>query len=526
MAVVIANKRTILVPLPDKKNYDILSAVFPTRFIPTPDGGILALPHCADSMRMLYNMGINVDGCELFHHYYTPPTHPDGHSPWWWQLETANFFVNNPRAFCMSTPRTGKTFSTVLAIDFLQQQGAEAALIVAPLTVAAEGEWARTAREWFPNKKTVLIHKDREADLDTPAHIYLINPDGMKLVADKLAKKVSQGKISIVVFDELTEFANMKSKRWVAANKIAKNAQYVWGLTGTPGGADKVYGQVKLINPSKVPKYYGAWRDMTMYRATQFKWLPKEGHEEVIKEAMSPGIRFDKKDLMDIPQPKVVTELVPLTPGQEALTQKLIDELQASIDDNTIDAMTASALATKLLQVSAGVVRGQDGLTELDATPKLQKLEEYLNKTAAKKVVFCNFTAVNDMLVREIRKMGFTCEKIDGSVTGLRRSRILKDFLDNKEPHVLVCHPRTTAFGVELASADHIICYGPPMSGAFMYQQMFERLSSSRQKATETFVVHLAAGKQDKVSFSNLARGVDIEQNIVNIFTRELLRDD
>ena len=130
------------------------------------------------------------------------------------------------------------------------------------------------------------------------------------------------------------------------------------------------------------------------------------------------------------------------------------------------------------------------------------------------------------MLVREIRKMGFTCEKIDGSVTGLRRSRILKDFLDDKEPHVLVCHPRTTAFGVELASADHIICYGPPMSGAFMYQQMFERLSSSRQKATETFVVHLAAGKQDKVSFSNLARGVDIEQNIVNIFTRELLNDN
>ncbi len=63
------------------------------------------------------------------------------------------------------------------------------------------------------------------------------------------------------------------------------------------------------------------------------------------------------------------------------------------------------------------------------------------------------------------------------------------------------------------------------MSGAFMYQQMFERLSSSRQKATETFVVHLAAGKQDKVSFSNLARGVDIEQNIVNIFTRELLNE-
>ena len=61
------------------------------------------------------------------------------------------------------------------------------------------------------------------------------------------------------------------------------------------------------------------------------------------------------------------------------------------------------------------------------------------------------------------------------------------------------------------------------MAGAFMYQQLFERLSSSRQKAEETFVVHLCAGKQDKVSFASLQNGVNVERNIVDIFTRELL---
>ena len=61
------------------------------------------------------------------------------------------------------------------------------------------------------------------------------------------------------------------------------------------------------------------------------------------------------------------------------------------------------------------------------------------------------------------------------------------------------------------------------MAGAFVYQQLFERLSSAKQKAAETFVVHLSAGKQDQVSFTNLANGVNIERNIVDIFTRELL---
>ena len=95
--------------------------------------------------------------------------------------------------------------------------------------------------------------------------------------------------------------------------------------------------------------------------------------------------------------------------------------------------------------------------------------------------------------------------------------------MDKPDPHVLVCHPRTTAFGVELASADMIICYGTPMAGAFMYQQLFERLSSSRQTAKETFVIHLAAGKQDLISFKALQAGVNIAKNIVDLFTRELL---
>ena len=137
-------------------------------------------------------------------------------------------------------------------------------------------------------------------------------------------------------------------------------------------------------------------------------------------------------------------------------------------------------------------------------------------------MVFSSFVAVNDMLVEHIRGQGFTCEKIDGRVTGRERAKLLEDFLEAEHPHVLVCHPRTTAFGVELASADYIICYGTPMTGAFMYQQMFERLSSARQTAEETFVVHLSAGRQDKLAFGALASGVNIERNIVNLFTKNI----
>lgn len=522
MAVVLPEKKLIVVPQPSAEHVELLSRMFVMYTVPLSDGNVIVLPHCNDSVKILANMNVNVDGCELFEWYYTPPQ-SDGKTPWWWQHETAKFLSENHYAFVTSTPRTGKTLATLMGMDFIQQQVGGSALIVAPLTVANRGEWAKTCEEWFPRKRVQLIHKDRMKDLKQPADVYLINPDGLKIVTEELRQKVMRGEITIMIFDELTEFANTQSKRWKAANYIAEHCPYRWGLTGTPGKPDKIFGQVKLINPAQMRMSKSRWREETEYQATQFKWVPKAGHEEKIKEVMQPCIRYDKDDLMRIPKPQVIKESVPLTDEQAKLTEQLIEDLFFAVESDTVEAMNASVIAQKLLQVSGGAVRSSQGNTiRVDAEHKLNKLVEILHRTPRKKVVFSSFTAVNELLVDHIRASGFTCEKIDGSVTGGKRADILRAFLDDKDPHVLVCHPRTTAFGVELASADYIICYGVPLTGAFMYQQMFERLSSSRQTAEETFVIHLAAGKQDELSFAALANGVNIERNIVNLFTRSL----
>ena len=525
MAVVVADKKKIVIPYPTDEQYRVLDQVCVTHILTLPNGDrLLALPHNLDTLRILKNMEIPTEGCGMFESYYTPPKnirHPE-YSVWWWQMETAAFLASNPRAFVTSTPRTGKTLSTLMAVDYVLREVGGAALIVAPLTVANGGEWEKTCHEWFPHKRVQMVHKDRHNELRRRADIYLINPAGLKICEDMLEYMTKHRIITVAVFDELTEFANVKSQQTKAAMAIAKHADYRWGLTGTPGKPEKIYGQVKLINPNNVPAYYTRWRDLTMVQITQFKWVPKHGHEEVIEKAMTPCIRYDKKDILDIPLPQVITEQVELSPQQEKITKELVDEMRVMVEGNEINAVTASTLAQKLLQVAGGAVKVGDDVVRVDVTPKLAKLDELLRRTPAKKVIFSSFIAINDMLVEHVRASGMTCEKIDGSVMGERRKEILHDFMESDSPHVLVCHPRTTAFGVELASADMIICYGTPMAGAFMYQQLFERLSSAKQKASETFVVHLSAGKQDKVSFANLANGVNIERNIVDIFTREL----
>ena len=147
MAVVFPHRKLMAIPMPSKEHYELLDSICVTHTLKRPDQDILILPHHKDSLFLLGNMGINIDGCEMFDWYYEPPQTKDGKSPWWWQLETANFLTKNPYAFVTSTPRTGKTLSTLMAMDYMQKEVGGAALIVAPLTVANKGEWYKTIKE-------------------------------------------------------------------------------------------------------------------------------------------------------------------------------------------------------------------------------------------------------------------------------------------------------------------------------------------------------------------------------------------
>ena len=163
MAVVVADKKKIVIPYPTDEQYRVLDQVCVTHILTLPNGDrLLALPHNLDTLRILKNMEIPTEGCGMFESYYTPPKnirHPE-YSVWWWQMETAAFLASNPRAFVTSTPRTGKTLSTLMAVDYVLREVGGAALIVAPLTVANGGEWEKTCHEWFPHKRVQMVHKE------------------------------------------------------------------------------------------------------------------------------------------------------------------------------------------------------------------------------------------------------------------------------------------------------------------------------------------------------------------------------
>jgi hypothetical protein len=499
-------------------------AVLPHKKVEHRGNKLTLVPHTLQVIRVLKNLGVNIDKLHPIWNNYTRPKVKGKHPLRDDQLTTAEMLSLSPRGYCLSTPRVGKTASTLAALEFVLDEGSPAsALIIAPNS-CLDTVWTAEAFGLFPHWSTVALtgtRTQRLAKLAQPHKLYVINPDGVKVIAGELGREISSGRIRVVVFDELTYYANRTSDRWKTAKAIIHGAGYVWGLTGTPGGPEHVYGQARLVTPDSVPSSYTAWRDQTMMQQTKFKWVPKVGHEQHIQHALSPAVRFDKKDILDLPPVQYIEYDTEMSPMQAQAYERLRKDFITEISGSQITAANAQAMRVKLLQIASGAVIGDKEHITLDMGQRLEMLETIIRDAEYKVVVFVPFVQVLLALEEALSKT-WTVASIYGAVVGTGRTKIFSDFQSQPNPQVLLAHPNTVSFGVELAAADTIVFWGPPASGAFVYQQAVERIQSVQQKSNSPSVIHLASSAVERQLFSNLRKGVNINENIIAQFTQVL----
>lgn len=520
----------------------------------------VATHFCRDTVRLLRNLRYDTSGLEYVRFERELPKIRGTNDLRWDQLATADFLIENPRAYCTSTPRVGKTAATVLAARTLQlNRQATAALIVAPMS-ALWSVWEDEIAGMYPTATTVVVYdtnKDKRRKLlQKQADFYVINYDGLKLLLPELCEMVIAGVIDICVLDELTFMQNTRSALWDAGNQIlngkrfqvypgrqvrqidgtvttgkptrrslpdVKGVTYVWGLTGTPGGPEQVYGQVKLLTASNMQMSYSTWRDQTMVCVDKykFKWVPAIGYKEKIHNAMQPCIRFDKKDVLpnqaDIP---VRGRDCLLSTEQSRMLKKLRQEASVYSDSGfVVEASSKSALSNKLLQIACGVVIGNDGPIEVDMKPRLDEIVSIIEETDRKVIIYSAFKAVMKRLQQALIDLGYPTARVDGDVTGHKRGNIFKSFMSDDKYRVIVCHPRTTAFAVEMASANRMVFCGPPLSGDFIFEQAMHRMNSARQTSDDCVVYLLSATPEERKLFADIRMGVSINQGINNMFT-------
>jgi SNF2-related domain len=427
---------------------------------------------------------------------YDWPIEP-GKTPLPHQKIYANFTALHARMFNLGDPGTMKTLSTLWAMDYLMLQARERfrCLIVAPLTIL-ETTWANAIFRNFLGRRTFEIltgtPERRLKKLESDVDIFIINHDGIKvgchirrkvdprkpkqkrIELDGFSKALSERQdIKLVVIDEAHGFGDPRSARSGVAEMLFGMGRrpMLKQLTGTPNATapTDAYGMAKLSN-NAFGKSFTGFRLETMTKVTEFKWVPRKDGYDKARRLLTPAIRFGLDEIWDGPAMTVQRRKVELTEDQKKEMKRLRNELQViASTGHAISAANESAARQKLIQLSLGAVYDGEHVAHLiDATPRYKELEEIIESTSRKVVVFVPITSALHLVVKYLRETWkkqdrpWKCDFINGEVkAGKERDAVINGFVNDADFKVVIADPQTATEGInEFVIADTVVWFG------------------------------------------------------------------
>tara|TARA_R100001530_G_scaffold136325_1_gene116448 strand:- start:6997 stop:8538 length:1542 start_codon:yes stop_codon:yes gene_type:complete len=473
-----------------------------------------------DESRVLKNLNIkNVPSPIMGKYKWTGKYAPFAH-----QKVTSAFLTMHRRAFCFNEQGTGKTASAIWASDFLMDQGlVKRVLVICPLSIM-DSAWRTDLFKFAMHRTVAIAHGSRAKRgeiINGDAEYVIINYDGVEIVKEEIAN----GGFDLIIADEATHYKNAQSKRWKVLNSLLKGHMWLWMMTGTPAAQSPLdgYGLAKLVNPKSVPIFFGAFREMVMYKVTQFKWVPKPSATDVVFNALQPAIRFTKDQCLDLPAMTYTHREIELTPQQKKYYKILKDHMVAVADGEQITAVNAAVSMNKLLQIACGAVYTDSGETiEFDIKNRYKVLREVIDESSQKVLIFVPFKHVIDILSEKLLKDGITNAVIRGDVSAHNRTRIFDQFQTTDDPEVLIIQPQAAAHGVTLTAANTIVWWGPTAS-LETYAQANARVHRSGQTHPCT-VIQLQGSAVEKAVYKLLDSRISVHTKMIDLY-KEMLEN-
>jgi SNF2 family DNA or RNA helicase len=434
------------------------------------------------------------------------------------QKTTASFLTMNRRAFCFNEQGTGKTGSAIWASDFLMKEKLiRRVLVICPLSIM-DSAWRNDLFNFAMHRSVDIAYgarKKRAEIINGDAEYVIINYDGVEIVREEIIN----GGFDLIIVDEANHYKNAQSKRWKTLNAILTPDTWLWMMTGTPAAQSPVdaFGIAKLVNPKAVPRFFGAFREMVMYKVTNFKWAPKANSTDIVFNCLQPAIRFTKEQCLDLPEMTYSKREIELSPQQKKYYKELKNEMVSVAAGEQITAVNAAVNMNKLLQISCGAVYTDTGETvEFDIKNRYKVLKEVIDESSQKVLIFVPFRHVIDILADKLNKDGVSNGIIRGDVSAGKRTEIFKKFQDTEDPQVLIIQPQSASHGVTLTAANTIVWWGPT-SSLETYAQANARVHRSGQKHPCT-VIQLQGSAVEKRIYALLDGRIDVHSKMIDLY--------
>lgn len=309
-----------------------------------------------------------------------------------YQERMAQFVVDKKRTACWVDVGLGKTLATLTAIK-RHSWLVGRVLVVAPKRVAAM-TWPDEIRKWFDGELTYRAYtgdakeRRRFRNESGDEDITIISTEALvSLVKEHEDDWREKLPWNWVIFDESSQYKSAGrngSARFKAALFVARRAEYVTELTGTPAtnGLADLYGQMFLLDDGEA-----LGRTLTAFRNTFFdyseysrQYTLKKGMDKLIHRKCQPYVlALEAKDYVDLPEVVYNDILVHLPEDLREQYERLEEEFLIELEQTEIPVMSAAALSMKTRQLCAGFCYDESGKARYVHELKMDALEMLLD---------------------------------------------------------------------------------------------------------------------------------------------------
>lgn len=314
-----------------------------------------------------------------------------------YQTDIKEFIFRTPRCAVFAAMGTGKSVTTLSALDALSMvDDVYPVLIIAPLRVA-KSTWPDEVAKWAFTKGLRIVPivgnaKERLVALNKPAELYTTNFENIPWLIEHYGDKWP---FATLVVDELTHLKSFRtrqgSKRAKALAKVAhtKVKRFI-GLTGTPSpnGLSDLWGQMWFVDRgerlgSSFSAFEGRWFTKG-YDGYSIKPLPHAQRE--IEERLKDVCITVKGLPVDQPIENVI--YVDLPSAARKVYDEMEKEMFAEIEEIGVEALNAAAKTIKCQQIAAGaLITDETGKWTQIHDEKLEALHSVVEEAAGAPVL-------------------------------------------------------------------------------------------------------------------------------------------
>jgi SNF2 family DNA or RNA helicase len=420
---------------------------------------------------------------------------------------------------------TGKTKVTIDNLAYLYlQRSVTAALVIAPKSVYTN--WESEIEVHMPE---VIKYKIYKWNIDKPKEyyklqefkhlrIFLINVEALstKRGFNACVEYLRENKLNFVTLDESTTIKNRSAKRTKNILGLQKLSHIRRILTGSPITKSPLdlYTQCQFLSPellgfSSYLAFRNRYAEMTDIPVGSGRYIsvPKyyKRLEELETKLRQFSTRIRKDQCLDL-KPKVRQKrYIELEGESKNIYNRLRTSALAIVEDSTISFSNKLTEIVKLHQVCNGFTKNDDGEIMTLHKSKLNALEETLDETDGKVIIWANYL----YNIHEIKK--FLIDKygpestvsIYGEVSVKDRKNAVDRIQQDPSCRFLVGNPTTGGFGLTLTAVNTVIYFSNNYN-LEIRKQSEDRAHRMGQKGTVVYIDIVAKNTLDEAIMKSL----------------------